>query len=77
MMLLELKYKFAKEDGQHIIADRIVKKAAHLSERLETARAIVALQVRRDHEEAIEMNTQFDKEKQDATTVTGPDSSDS
>jgi hypothetical protein len=39
--ILELKYKFAQEDGRKNDCDRIAKKAARISERVQTLTATI------------------------------------
>jgi hypothetical protein len=55
-LMLELKYNYAKEAGRSIICDRLAKKAAHIQERIQEARAVIQVMFRRDWDEAVEMN---------------------
>jgi len=61
MAVLELKYQYAKEDGKLVICQRLSNKAAHILERIEKARAIIAVSFRRDWDEAKEMNAAIDQ----------------
>jgi hypothetical protein len=72
--LLELKYQFAVEDGgMHCVkAERILKKATRLQERIQNALANIMVQKNRDHAEAIEINNKL-KEKDNVTNL-GSDS---
>ena len=60
LAVLELKYQYAKDAHMAIICDRIAKKAGRIVERIERARAIIAISFRRDWDEAIEMNLLVD-----------------
>jgi len=60
MAILELKYQYAKDAGMAIICDRLAKKASRILERIQKARAFIAVDFRRDWAEAIEMNLLVD-----------------
>ena len=63
LAILELKYQYAKDAGMAIICDRIAKKAGRIVERIERARAIIAVSYRRDWDEAKEINQRRDDAK--------------
>jgi len=60
MSMLELKYQRAKDMNRSIICERLARKASHIMQRIEQARATIAVMFRRDWDEAIGMNLKID-----------------
>jgi hypothetical protein len=60
--LLELKYKYAKEDGRKLDCDRLSKKAGHIAQRVEHLKAAIQHRAKMDAMVAAEQDKQLELE---------------